>query len=105
MPNLGCVVDSDGLARLCSGFHQGYEREREREQDETRGSDREGMNLMVIEEHQAGDLVFTQTYYLYILLEATSACVIVPIAKCHGRCILSSLIFYFECHVTVGYFT
>ena len=43
--------------------------------------DREGMNLVVIEEHQAGDLVFAQTYYLYILLEATSACVIVPIAK------------------------
>ena len=27
------------------------------------------------------------------------------IAVCHGRCILLSLIFYFECHVTVGYFT
>ena len=24
---------------------------------------------------------------------------------CHGRCILLSLIFYFERHVTVGYFT
>ena len=24
---------------------------------------------------------------------------------CHGRCILSSLIFYFERHVTAGYFT
>ena len=24
---------------------------------------------------------------------------------CHGRCILLSLIFYFECHVTVGHFT
>ena len=24
---------------------------------------------------------------------------------CHGRCILSSLIFYFKRHVTVGYFT
>ena len=26
------------------------------------------MNLVVIEEHQAGDLVFAQVYYLYILL-------------------------------------
>ena len=42
---------------------------------------RDGMNLVVIEEHQVGDLVLAQVYYLYILLEATSACVIVPIAK------------------------
>ena len=40
-----------------------------------------GMNLIVIEEHQVGDLVFAQVYYLYILLEATPAYVIVPIAK------------------------
>ena len=40
-----------------------------------------GMNLVVIEEHQVGDLVFTQLYYSYIPLEATSAHVIVPIAK------------------------
>ena len=39
------------------------------------------MNLVVIEEHQVRDLVFAQAYYLYILLEATPACVIVPIAK------------------------
>ena len=52
-----------------------------REQSETRGLDREGMNLVVIEEHQAGDLVFTQVHYLYILLEATSAYVIIPMAK------------------------
>ena len=39
------------------------------------------MNLVMIEEHQAGDLVFAQVYYLYILLEVTSAYVIVPIAK------------------------
>ena len=39
------------------------------------------MNLIVIEEHQAGDLVFAQVYFLYILLEATSAYVNVPIAK------------------------
>ena len=52
-----------------------------REQSETRGLDREGMNLVEIEEHQVRDLVFTQVHYLYILLEATSAYVIVPIAK------------------------
>ena len=52
-----------------------------REQGGTRGLDGEGMNCVVIEEHQAGDLVFAQVYYLYILLEATSAYVIVPIAK------------------------
>ena len=39
------------------------------------------MNLVVIEEHQVGDLVFAQVYYLYISLKATPACVIVPIAK------------------------
>ena len=41
----------------------------------------DGMNSVVIEEHQVGDLVFAQGYYLYILLEATSTYVIVPIAK------------------------
>ena len=83
MPDLGCVVDGGGLARCRPGSHQRYERgrEREREQDGTRGSDGEGMNLVVIEEHQAGDLVFAQVYYLYIPLEATPAYVIVPIAK------------------------
>ena len=40
-----------------------------------------GMNLVVIEEHQVGDLVFAQVPYLYIPLEATSAYVIVPIAN------------------------
>ena len=39
------------------------------------------MNLVVIEEHQVRDLVFTQIHYLYILLEATLAYVNVPIAK------------------------
>ena len=39
------------------------------------------MNLVVIEEHQVRDLVSAQAYYLYILLEATPAYVIVPIAK------------------------
>ena len=51
------------------------------EQDEARGSDRDGMNLVGIEEHQAGDLVFAQVHYLYIPLEATLAYVIVPITK------------------------
>ena len=50
-------------------------------QGETRGADRDEMNLVGIEEHQVRDLVFAQVYYLYILLEATSAYVIVPIAK------------------------
>ena len=39
------------------------------------------MNSVVIEEHQVGNLVFAQVHYLYIQLEATSAYVIVPIAK------------------------
>ena len=39
------------------------------------------MNLVVIEEHQVGDLAFAQADYLYIRLEATSAYVIVPITK------------------------
>ena len=47
----------------------------------TRGSDWDGMNLVEIEEHQVRDLVFVQVHYLYILLEATLAYVIVPMAK------------------------
>ena len=39
------------------------------------------MRIGDIEEHQAENLVFAQYNYLYILLEATSAYVIVPIAK------------------------
>ena len=39
------------------------------------------MNLVVIEEHQVPNLVFAQCNYLYISLKATSACVIVPMAK------------------------
>ena len=39
------------------------------------------MNLVVIEEHQVGDLVFAQCNYLYISLKATLACVIIPMAK------------------------
>ena len=50
------------------------------QQGEMRGLERVGMNLVVIEEHQVGDLVFAQVH-LYILLEATSAYVIIPIAK------------------------
>ena len=41
----------------------------------------EEMNLGWIEEHQAESLGFAQHNYLYISLEATSAYVIVPIAK------------------------
>ena len=77
MPDLGCSMVGDGLVLQLPGFHQGYIREWGR----TRGLDWDGMNLVVIEEHQAGDLVFTQVCYLYILLEATLAYVIVPIAK------------------------
>ena len=51
------------------------------EQGEARRSDWDGMNLVGIEGHQVGDLVFSQLHYLYILLEATLAYVIVPIAK------------------------
>ena len=43
--------------------------------------ERVGMNLVVIEEHQVGSLVFAQVYYFYVSLEATSAYVIVPITK------------------------
>ena len=39
------------------------------------------MNLVEIEEHQVRDLVFAQVHYLYILLEATSAYVVLPMAK------------------------
>ena len=39
------------------------------------------MNLIAIEEHQVGNLMFAQCNYLYISLKATSACVIVPMAK------------------------
>ena len=51
------------------------------EQGEIEGSVQDGMNFVVIEEHQVGDLVFAQVHYLYISLEATSTYVIVPIAK------------------------
>ena len=50
-------------------------------QGEVRGSDWDEMNLVGIEEYQVRDLVFAQIHYLYILLEATSAYVNVPIAK------------------------
>ena len=54
---------------------RGEKRERER-----RASWKE-MNLKLIEEHQAEGLGFAQYNYLYISLKATSAYVIVPIAK------------------------
>ena len=59
-----------------SGFHQRYEPMRWEGEIE-----RVGMNLVVIEEHQVGNLVFAQCNYLYISLKATLACVIVPVAK------------------------
>ena len=67
-----------GVTDLC--FNLAFTRGM-REQGRMGGSDLDGMNLIVIEEHQAGDLLFAQVYYLYILLEATWAYVIVPIAK------------------------
>ena len=70
MPDLGHVVDSDGL---CTSLLWLPPEVWVREQGETRELESEGMNLVAIEEHQAGDLVFAQVYYLYILLEATSA--------------------------------
>ena len=45
------------------------------------GSELDEMNLEWIEEHQAGSLASAQYNYLYISLEATSAYVIIPIAK------------------------
>ena len=39
------------------------------------------MNLVEIEEHQVENLVFAQCNYLYISLKATSAYIIVPMAK------------------------
>ena len=77
MPDLGCLMVSDGLWRFASlNSTWGV-----REQGRTGGSDWDGMKLVEIEEHQAGDLVFAQVHYLYILLEATSAYVNIPIAK------------------------
>ena len=46
-----------------------------------KGASSKEMNLELIEEHQAENLVFAQYNYLYISLEATPAYVIVPIAK------------------------
>ena len=46
-----------------------------------KGASWKEMNLGLIEEHQAGSLASAQYNYLYISLEATSAYVIVPIAK------------------------
>ena len=76
MPDLGRLWLGADVLQLHSGFHQRYYSTRWESEIE-----RVGMNLAVIEEHQVKDLVFAQVYYLYIPLEATSACVIVPIAK------------------------
>ena len=76
MPDLGRLWLIVDLLQLRSGFHQRYVPTRcEGEIERVR------MNLVVIEEHQVGGLVFAQVHYLYILLEATLAYVIVPIAK------------------------
>ena len=53
----------------------------EREREVEKGACWREMNLGLIEEHQAGSLESAQYNYLYISLEATSAYVIVPIAK------------------------
>ena len=39
------------------------------------------VKLVDIQEHQAGDLVFVKYNYLYILLRATSVCVIIQWLK------------------------
>ena len=46
-----------------------------------KGASWKEINLGLIEEHQAGSSASAQYNYLYISLEATSAYVIVPIAK------------------------
>ena len=80
MPNLGrCgeVGDEkrsdslDGFPRVIGARCEGREK----------GASLKEMNLELIEEHQAENLVFAQYNYLYISLEATPAYVIVPIAK------------------------
>ena len=77
MPDLGrCYLVTDLLRLSLPDSTRGVGQRGER-----KGSDEFGMNLVVIEEHQVGDLVFAQVDYLYIRLKATSACVIVPIAK------------------------
>ena len=64
MPDLGCLIAD--LLQLRSELHQRYNPTRwEGEIEQVR------MNLVVIEEHQVGDLMFTQGDYLYIRLEAT----------------------------------
>ena len=49
------------LLQLRSGFHQRYDPARREGEIE-----RIGLNRVVIEEHQVGDLAFTQVDYLYI---------------------------------------
>ena len=76
-PDLGRLWSVADLLQLRPGFLQrcGFNKMRRRNRTSCR------MNLVVIEEHQVRDLVFAQAYYLYIRLKATSAYVIVPIAK------------------------
>ena len=76
MPDLGCLWLIADLLQLRPGFHQGCNSTRWAGEIEW-----VRMNLVVIEEHQVGDLVFAQVNYLYIQLKATPAYLIVPIAK------------------------
>ena len=76
MPDLGHVVTGDGLCMSLPWLLPEVWKSKVGKED----LNGEGMNHVVIEEHQAGDLVFAQVYYLYILLEATLAYVIIPIA-------------------------
>ena len=77
MPDLGYLWSRADLLQLRPGFLQRCSFNEVRRWNRTSYR----MNLVVIEEHQVRDLVFAQVYYLYIPLEATPACVIVPIAK------------------------
>ena len=76
MPDLGRVIASDGLCMSSPWLPPEVWTSKVGKED----LNGEEMNHVVIEEHQAGDLVFAQVYYLYILLEATLAYVIIPIA-------------------------
>ena len=77
MPDLGCFLVGDGLVTTSLWIPPEVWANKVRREDWNKF----GMNLVVIEEHQVGDLLFAQVHYLYISLEATSAYVIVPIAK------------------------
>ena len=79
MPDLGRggEVGDEKRSDSLDDFPRVVEAKGERE----KGANWREMNLGLIEEHQAEGLGFAQYNYLYISLEATSAYVIVPIAK------------------------